>query len=79
MSKLKEELSNLTRNIYETDVYLGTLASKFWREGGVCCPTCGVEGYGELELKQERRWKRKKELENSLKKIFGEDWYKEEK
>ena len=71
MSKLKEELANLNKNIIETDNYLGALAHEFWRNGGICCPTCGVEGYGELELKQERRWKRIEEVEAKLAKIFG--------
>jgi len=78
MSKLKLEFFNLNKNIADTDDYLRSRAREFWDNGGVCCPTCGVEGYGELEIKQENRWKRRKELIVKLKEVFGEDWYKEE-
>ncbi|MNI77787.1 hypothetical protein D3C87_324660 [compost metagenome] len=68
MSNLKTELENLYKNIYITERYLGELSDTFWKNGGICCPCCGVEGYSELELKQERREKRVLEIKAKLSK-----------
>lgn len=70
-SGLKRELEGLKRNIARTDANMGELASDFWANGGVCCPSCGVPGYSELELKQERRERRVEEIIAKLKRDGG--------
>ncbi|AJX61008.1 hypothetical protein AQ938_06660 [Burkholderia pseudomallei] len=70
-SGLKQELDGLKRNIDRTDELMSQLASEFWMSGGVCCPGCGVPGYSELELKQERRERRVKEIVAKLKRDGG--------
>jgi hypothetical protein len=66
LSPLQQELVNLNRSIDSTDVNLSYLASKFWRDGGICCPDCGVPGFSDLVAKQERRHKRVAEIEAKL-------------
>lgn len=61
-SPLVQELAGLTINIAETDAKLARLAKEFWANGGVCCPSCGVPGYSDLQLKQERRRERVKQV-----------------
>ncbi|PRF55377.1 hypothetical protein [Burkholderia multivorans] len=70
-SGLKKELEGLKRNIDKTDELMSQLASEFWMNGGVCCPGCGVPGYSELELKQERREQRMKEIVAKLRRDGG--------
>ncbi|MBN3839320.1 hypothetical protein [Burkholderia sp. Ac-20349] len=64
---LRHELEGLNRNIARTDATLARLASDFWANDGICCPSCGVQGYSELELKQERRERRRGEILAKLK------------
>lgn len=66
-SGLKLELVNLRKRYSETEDYLSRLSNEFWRADGVCCPSCGVPGYSELLLKQERREKRIAEIMQRLK------------
>ena len=61
-SGLKTELANLRKRISATEDYMGRLSNDFWANGGVCCPSCGVPGYSELSLKQERREERIKQI-----------------
>ncbi len=63
---LKKELEYLLANISRTEDYMAELADEFWERGGVCCPDCGVRGYSELGLKQERRYKRVREIREKL-------------
>ncbi|WP_144106797.1 hypothetical protein [Paraburkholderia sp. BCC1886] len=64
---LRTELAHLRRRIRKTGDYLSKLSSDFWRRGGICCPSCGVEGYSDLQMKQERREKRLLQLLDKLK------------
>jgi hypothetical protein len=63
---LKEEMAGLYRNIERTNKTLDVMAADFWREGGICCPSCGVRGYSDLLDKNERRWERIKQIETKL-------------
>ncbi|EPS1221624.1 hypothetical protein ACVBR5_000850 [Burkholderia cenocepacia] len=71
-SGLKQELEGLKRNIDRTDELMSQLESDFWGSGGVCCPSCGVRGYSELQLKQERRERRVKEVVAKLRRDGGD-------
>ncbi|VBQ81368.1 hypothetical protein [Burkholderia pseudomallei] len=71
LSGLKRELEGLKRNIDRTDELMSQLESEFWAGGGVCCPGCGVPGYSELQLKQERREHREKQIVAKLKRDGG--------
>lgn len=63
MSKtLRAELDGLLKNIRRTDDLMAQQADEFWANDGVCCPSCGVPGYSDLQLKQERREKRVAEV-----------------
>jgi 50S ribosomal subunit-associated GTPase HflX len=65
-SPLKIELANLRAAMDRTDRLTEQLSAEFWANGGICCPTCGVPGYGELLQKQERRKKRAREIKEKL-------------
>lgn len=65
-SPLKVELANLKKNYDRDDDYLADTAANFWRNGGVCCPSCGVPGYSALVEKQERRLKRMEGIKKKL-------------
>ena len=70
---LKKELECLLANISRTEDYMGELADEFWSNGGICCPSCGVRGYSELELKQERRYQRVNEIKQKIAKSQGDN------
>lgn len=70
-SPLKTELANLRRNYDRDEDKLARASRDFWSSGGVCCPSCGVRGYGELQLKQERRLKRMDEIRAYLQRHGG--------
>lgn len=55
MSPLKIELANLRKRFAENEVRLQRASDDFWRNGGICCPGCGVPGFLDLQFKQERR------------------------
>ena len=65
-SSLKAELANLELNLATTYTFMSELAEEFWDNGGVCCPSCGVPGYSELLLKQERREARIAQIKKKL-------------
>lgn len=65
-SPLKEELYFLEKNYLRTSKHLEELDNTFWRNGGICCPSCGVSGYPYLLDKQERRFKRMAEIRRKL-------------
>jgi hypothetical protein len=69
VSPLKTELENLKKRFAEDEVRLQKVSDDFWRNGGICCPGCGVRGFLDLQFKQERRLLRmdgiKKKLECS--------------
>jgi hypothetical protein len=44
-SPLRIELKNLERNLASTEEHLSEVSEEFWRDGGVCCPCCGVPGH----------------------------------
>jgi 50S ribosomal subunit-associated GTPase HflX len=66
MGNLQIELANLQRNLDLTEAYMGEVAEEFWRNGGVCCPSCGVPGYSELVNKQIRRMDRVVQIKKKL-------------
>ena len=66
-SPLKIELQNLYLKVAQTDQHLFELERGFWKNGGICCPGCGVPGYRDLCEKQERRLLRISGIEAKLK------------
>lgn len=66
-SPLKVELASLKRNLAYTEVSMEEIAKDFWRNGGVCCPSCGSSEFRKLELKQERRQQRIEQIKAKLK------------
>ena len=65
-SPLKFEVSALVAKIERVDNEMGDIENDFFADGGICCPSCGVPGYSEMSLKQERRVKRLKQLRDKL-------------
>lgn len=65
-SPLRTQLANLRSNYARDEEKLAQASRDFWSNGGVCCPTCGVRGYCELEMKQERRLKRMDQIKAKL-------------
>jgi hypothetical protein len=65
-SPLKIELANLRKRYAADEERLAILADDFWRNGGICCPGCGVPGYTDLQEKQERRLLRISGIEQKL-------------
>ena len=63
---IRGEISNLKKQIDRTDDRMDELAAWFWKNGGSCCPDCGVPEYSLLSEKQDRRYQRIKYLENKL-------------
>lgn len=55
LSPLKTEIENLRVKIRKDEARLAKAERKFWNEGGVCCPFCGVSGYSELSRLQDER------------------------
>ena len=64
MSILKTELDNLCKQYLRTEDRLQYMVNNLW--SGICCPSCGVPGYSDLEDKQERRLVRMKQLRVKL-------------
>lgn len=54
-SNLTSEIQLLERKIYLEENRMDLISEKFFREGGVCCPGCGVPGFTRLKLAQDRR------------------------
>jgi len=66
LSPLKIELKNLRRSYAADDERMLEMSDNFWRNGGVCCPGCGVPGYNDLRDKQYRRLRRIEGIEKKL-------------
>jgi hypothetical protein len=54
-SLLEREISRLERKIASEEKHMAEISDSFFRNGGVCCPSCGEPGYSELMRAQERR------------------------
>ncbi len=52
---IRGEIHDLERKIPKIDAELEEIEDRFWREGGTCCPGCGVPGFTEKQNAQERR------------------------
>lgn len=52
---LRTELMHLLAKYERVDEEMGRQAADFWANDGVCCPSCGVPGYSEMALAQDRR------------------------
>lgn len=69
---LRYELKGLKKNYRSTEEYLREVAREFWANGGICCPGCGVRGYSALQMKQDRRYDRIRQIEKKLESIDGQ-------
>jgi len=63
---LKREIQDLQRKIPATDLWLEEVEQRFWREGGICCPGCGVQGFSDAQDAQKRRRLRLAQLQAQL-------------
>lgn len=72
LSPLKTELQNLERRFADTEYYMQELEREFWSNGGICCPSCGVPGFSDIEQKQERRMDRIEYLKAKISNSGGE-------
>jgi hypothetical protein len=52
---LRREIAAIERKMHKVELQMDKLEAQFWKNGGVCCPTCGLPGYSDLEWAQERR------------------------
>lgn len=66
VSPLKLELFNLEKKIKREEYELNELESEFWRDGGTCCPSCGIPGFSYRTEKQEARRSRVEYLNRKL-------------
>jgi hypothetical protein len=51
------DIERIERKIRKEEDRMAEMSDLFFRDGGVCCPFCGMPGYSELALAQERREK----------------------
>lgn len=66
MGKLKKEIEDLKQKIQLMDRKMGDIETAFWRNGGSCCPGCGVPGWYDMIEDQRNRELRLKQLESRL-------------
>jgi DNA repair exonuclease SbcCD ATPase subunit len=57
LSGIALAMEQLESKIAREDARMDEISDQFFRDGGVCCPSCGEPGYTELKLAQERREK----------------------
>jgi hypothetical protein len=66
---LLREITNLERKMLKVELHMDRLEDQFWRDGGGCCPGCGMPGYSDLQSAQDRRERWMKILQAKLAKI----------
>jgi hypothetical protein len=52
---MERDIVRLERKIAREEDRMSEISDDFFKNGGVCCPSCGVPGYSDLQYKQERR------------------------
>ena len=54
---LEDEINQLKRKLYKEELCMGALSDRYFEDGGICCPNCGLPGYRKLGMAQDRREK----------------------
>ncbi len=66
MKGIKREIADLEKKIQAEDTRMQQVETRFWKEGGLCCPGCGVKGWHKWVEAQKRRQKRLEQLKAKL-------------
>jgi hypothetical protein len=66
MKGIKREIADLENKIRAEAARMQQVEARFWKEGGMCCPGCGVKGWYDWVEAQERRQKRLEQLKAKL-------------
>jgi hypothetical protein len=65
-SPLKAERADLVRKIAQVKDWQSRVSAEFFANGGVCCPGCGVPGYLDSQMANERRMLRLRQIDAKL-------------